>query len=118
VNGYIQVCTLADLPGEGGMIRVDVAGEPVAIVATGQQEWFAISDVCSHEEVALSDGEVDGHTIECWRHGSRFDLRTGEALGPPATEAVPVYGIKVEGDHVYVSMAPSVLSTPNQELSR
>ena len=54
-------------------------------------EVHAIHDICSHADVALSEGEVDGCTIECWLHGSRFDLRTGEPTGPPAVSAVPVY---------------------------
>ena len=54
-------------------------------------EVFAIEDECCHAAVALSEGDVDGCTIECWMHGSRFDLRTGKPTGPPATEPVPVF---------------------------
>jgi nitrite reductase/ring-hydroxylating ferredoxin subunit len=67
-------------------------------------EVFAIYDVCSHEEVSLSEGEVDGCTIECWLHGSRFDLRTGKPSGPPATDPVPTYPVRVEGDDVLVDV--------------
>ena len=58
-------------------------------------ELFALSDVCSHAEVPLSEGEVYDRTVECWLHGSWFDLRTGAPTGPPATEPVPVYPVKV-----------------------
>ena len=60
-------------------------------------EVFAVDDVCSHAEVSLSEGEVSGCQIECWLHGSRFDLRTGEPSGPPAFEPVPVYPVEIEG---------------------
>ena len=60
-------------------------------------------DVCSHAEVPLSEGEIYDHTVECWLHGSCFDLRTGQPTGLPATEPVPVYPVKIEGDDVYVA---------------
>ena len=67
-------------------------------------EVYAIEDECSHASVALSEGDVEGCTIECWMHGSRFDLRTGKALGPPATEPVPVFPVRVEGDDVLIDV--------------
>ncbi len=76
--------------------RVVVDGVPVALVRVGD-EVFAVSDVCSHAEVSLSEGEVSGCQIECWLHGSRFDLRTGEPSGPPAFEPVPVFPVEIEG---------------------
>jgi 3-phenylpropionate/trans-cinnamate dioxygenase ferredoxin subunit len=54
--------------------------------------------------VPLSDGEVDGYTVECWLHGSCFDLRTGRPTAMPATAPVPVYPVKIEGDDVLVSI--------------
>ncbi|MBO0820143.1 MAG: non-heme iron oxygenase ferredoxin subunit [Nocardiopsaceae bacterium] len=103
---YVRACALADLPGDDEVIAVEVGGEPVAIVRTGG-EVYAIRDVCSHAEVPLSEGEVDGCTIECWLHGSRFDLRTGKPTGMPATEPVPVYPVKIEGDDVLVRIEES-----------
>ncbi len=64
-------------------------------------------DECSHAAVALSEGEVDGCTLECWLHGSRFDLRTGEPTGLPATEPVPVYPVEIRDGDIYVSLTPS-----------
>ena len=101
-QGYTRACALADLPGEGA-IAVEVDGEPVAIIRAGG-EVFAIHDVCSHEEVPLSEGEVYDHTVECWLHGSCFDLRTGNPTGPPATEPVATYHVKIQGDDVYVAL--------------
>jgi len=99
---YVRACALTDVA-EGEAIGVEVGEEPVAIVRTCG-EVFAIRDVCSHAEVPLSEGEIDGRTIECWLHGSRFDLRTGKPTGLPATEPVPVYPVKIEGDDVLVDI--------------
>jgi 3-phenylpropionate/trans-cinnamate dioxygenase ferredoxin subunit len=65
---------------------------------------FALEDVCSHEEIPLSEGEIDGTTIECWLHGSRFDLHTGQPTGLPATRPVPTYPTRIEGGDVYVRL--------------
>ena len=63
---------------------------------------FAIQDLCSHAAVALSEGEVADCTVECWLHGSRFDLRTGKPIGPPATEPVATFPVEVRDGDVYV----------------
>jgi nitrite reductase/ring-hydroxylating ferredoxin subunit len=106
----MTACRFADVPDEGAL-RVVLDGEPMAVVRSAG-EVFAIRDVCSHADVALSEGEVDDCTIECWLHGSRFDLRTGAPIGLPATVPVPVYPAKVEGDGddavVLVDTTPTV----------
>ncbi len=104
---WLRACALADVA-DGEALAVELAGlsEPVAIVRT-KGEVFAIKDVCSHAEVPLSEGEIDGCTIECWLHGSRFDLRTGKPTGMPATEPVPVYPVKIEDDDVLVAVEES-----------
>ncbi len=81
--GFTRVCALSDLPDEGA-VGVEVDGEPVAIIR--------------------AEGEIYDHTVECWLHGSCFDLRTGNPTGPPATEPVPTYQVKIQGDDVYVSL--------------
>ena len=73
--------------------------------STPRAQWFAVSDICSHADVSLAEGDVDGCTLECWLHGSRFDLRTGRPSGPPATTPVPIYPVSVEGDTVFVTVA-------------
>jgi 3-phenylpropionate/trans-cinnamate dioxygenase ferredoxin subunit len=100
---YVRACAFAELADDTPK-AVEIAGEPVCLVKTGG-EVFAIRDVCSHAEVPLSEGEVYDHTIECWLHGSCFDLRTGQPTGLPATEPVPVYPVKIEGDDVYVAIS-------------
>lgn len=93
---FVMACRLAEVP-RTGAIRVELSGIPVAIVRS-DGEVYAIYDVCSHAEVPLSEGEVEGSTLECWLHGSRFDLRTGKPTGLPATKPVPVYPVRIEGN--------------------
>lgn len=102
---FVKVCALADVPDEGAL-AVEIEDTPVAVVRAGD-DVYALRDVCSHAEVALSEGEVYDHTIECWLHGSCFDLRTGKPTNPPATQPVPTYRVKIEGDDVYVSLKES-----------
>jgi 3-phenylpropionate/trans-cinnamate dioxygenase ferredoxin component len=102
VTEFVRACALSGVPADGAL-GVEVKGEPVAIVRAGD-EVFAIRDVCSHAEVPLSEGEIYDHTIECYLHGSCFDLRTGQPTGLPATEPVPVYPVKIEGDDVLIAI--------------
>ena len=103
---FERVCARSAVP-EDGALRVELPDVDVAIVDFDGQ-LFAIEDVCSHAEVALTDGEVEefngAPTIECALHGSCFDLRTGQPTNLPATEPVPVYPVRVEGDDVLVDV--------------
>lgn len=101
---FIKVCPLADIPADGA-ISVQINNTPVAVVRTSENV-YAISDLCSHAEISLAEGEVYGTTIECWLHGSCFDLPTGKPTNPPATEPIATYPIKVEDGDVYVSPTP------------
>ena len=105
MSDYLRACAADDVPEEGA-IRVMLEGRPVCL-ARSEGEYFALNDVCSHAEVALSEGEVDEGTIECWLHGSRFDLRTGRPTGLPATKPVPAYPTKIDGDDVLVCLKES-----------
>ena len=85
---------VADVADGRARSRVEVDGVPVVPSCAADGEVYAVHDECSHADVALSEGEVEGCTIECWLHGSRFDLRTGQPTGLPATEPVPVYPVE------------------------
>jgi len=102
----IKVCSVEDVP-KGTAVAANIDGTEVAVVHAEDDNFYAVHDVCSHAEVPLSEGEVDGCTLECWLHGSRFDLRTGAPTGLPATEPVPVYPVEVRDGEVYVSLTPS-----------
>ncbi len=97
-----MVCKTDEL-GPGEARRFDVAGHRIALVRT-DDAFFAIDDRCSHEDYSLAEGEVwaDEALIECPRHGSTFDLRTGQPCSLPATQPVSVYDVVVDGDTVSV----------------
>ena len=98
----MAVCKVGDVA-PGSSIRVDKDGHRLAVVRIGD-DWYAIADRCSHAEASLAEGEVwpDECEIECPKHGSAFSLKTGEPLTLPATQPVPVYTVRVEGDDVMV----------------
>ncbi len=100
---FTRACAPADIE-QDKALAVEVDGIELALVRCDEQV-YAIFDECSHASIALSEGEVEGCTVECWLHGSRFDLRTGQALGLPATEPVPVYPVRIEGDDVLVDVS-------------
>jgi 3-phenylpropionate/trans-cinnamate dioxygenase ferredoxin component len=102
---FAKACAVGDVA-DGTAIAVRLDGEDIAVVRDGD-DFYAVRDECSHASIALSEGDVEGCEIECWLHGSRFDLRTGKPLSLPATEPVPVYPVKVEGDDVLVDLANS-----------
>ncbi len=95
----VEVCKLVDVPEGPAPWRSSSTATPIAVVAHRGRVVRASRDICSHADVSLSEGEVDGCTLECWLHGSRFDLRTGEPSGPPATTPVPVYPVSRRRRH-------------------
>lgn len=99
MSDWVRVAAVDDLK-VGSVIRVEVEGEPVALANTGQ-EFLAVSDVCSHEYVLLHEGWLEGEELECPQHGSKFNMRTGRVLGPPATQPIAPYQVKVDGQDVY-----------------
>ncbi|XVX21924.1 non-heme iron oxygenase ferredoxin subunit [Actinomycetota bacterium] len=100
---FVKVCTLADLE-VNVPAQADVDGTLIALVRTAEREVHAVNDTCTHGQVSLSEGDVDGCEIECWLHGSRFDLVTGTPSGPPATKPIAVYPVTLEGDDVLVAV--------------
>ncbi len=100
----VRVCSTEDVP-KGTAISADIGGVQVAIVHAHDDNFYAIYDECSHEQVALSEGEIEDCTLECWLHGSPFDLRTGEPLCLPATEPLPVYPVEVRDGDIYVDIS-------------
>jgi 3-phenylpropionate/trans-cinnamate dioxygenase ferredoxin subunit len=102
-----RVCGLDEIePGEA--IQVIINGEIIAIIRDERGGVHALADMCSHAAVPLSEGEVDDCTIECWLHGSRFDLRTGEPTGLPAITPVDVFPVTVDGNDVYVDASRTI----------
>jgi 3-phenylpropionate/trans-cinnamate dioxygenase ferredoxin subunit len=110
--GFVRVCAAEEIA-KGSVISAVIEGTPVAVVHADDDNFYAAYDECSHAAVPLSEGEIDGCTLECWLHGSRFDLRTGEPTGLPATEPVPVYPVEVRDGDLYVDLNPSNGVTPS-----
>ena len=84
--------------------RVEVEGVPICLAHAEDGNFYAIGDVCTHEEFSLSDGELWDMSVECPQHGSRFDLRDGHVTGLPAVIPAQTYPVTVEGDDVYVDV--------------
>lgn len=97
----IQICPVEDIK-PGKAIRVKVGDHAIAIVRTKSGEVKALDDKCSHGEISLSEGFVDNETIECWAHGAKFSLETGQPLSLPAYEPVAVYETFVEDGVIFL----------------
>jgi 3-phenylpropionate/trans-cinnamate dioxygenase ferredoxin subunit len=95
-----------------GAVAVLLDGHHVAVVRDEDGDLHAVDDTCSHANVSLSEGEVDGCTVECWLHGSRFDLRTGKPTSLPAIRPIAVYPVRVEDGQVLVDVDAPL--TPEQ----
>ena len=100
---FRHAATLDEIP-LGTAIPVDLGGDAEVAVVNTTEGVYAIRDVCSHGEVPLSEGDIEGSTLECYMHGSRFDLRTGEPLELPATQPVPVYPVRVDDADIFVDI--------------
>jgi len=102
MSDYTRACSLQELP-EQGTFGVEVNGAPLVIIRS-EGEVYALDEFCTHEEVSLVDGEIYDHTVECWLHGSCFDLRSGKPTGTPATKPITTYPVRLDGGDVYVAV--------------
>ena len=103
----IPACATDDLT-PGHPVRVLVSGPPVLVVRDEDGVIRAVDDTCTHAEISLADGFVEGQTVECWAHGARFGLVTGAALTPPASEPLRVRDVLVQNDIVYIGSTARV----------
>ena len=90
-------------PGE--VMYVEVGNDPVALINL-EGEFHALSDICTHQDASLSDGEIFGDEIECPLHGGAFEIRTGLPANFPVVVPVETYEIKVEGEEVWAAKRP------------
>ncbi len=99
----VRICALEDIK-LGKAIRVKIGDDAIAIVRTKADMVFALDDKCSHGEISLSEGFVDNETIECWAHGAKFSLETGEALTLPAYEPVAKYEVIIDNGDIFLEI--------------
>ena len=100
---FVKVAGKDDLqPGERAVIEINDRLF-IALFRVGD-DYFAIEDVCTHDDGPLGDGDLRGYEVECPRHGARFDIRTGEAKRFPAVTPVQRFDVKIEGDDVLVDV--------------
>jgi 3-phenylpropionate/trans-cinnamate dioxygenase ferredoxin subunit len=98
---WIKVAAIGEIaPGERKLFDID--GEPAALF-NRDGEYYAIADVCTHDDGPVAEGVLDGFEIECPRHGARFDIRSGAVLSFPAIVPIPTYEVRVEEDGIYVA---------------
>ena len=99
---YVAVGSVEELK-EGDRLFVDIDGKPVVVLKIAGQ-YYAIADVCSHDEGPVGEGEIEGFEIICPRHGARFDIRTGRVLALPAFVDIPAYPVRIVGDQIELGL--------------
>ena len=99
---FVKVARTDDIE-PGRALVVEVKGRQIALFNV-DGEYFAIDNMCTHEEASLAEGEVSGHEVACPLHGARFDIRTGEVLCPPAYDDVACYAVRVTGDDIEIGV--------------
>ena len=100
-GGFVTVAKVGEIP-EGGIKIVRIGDQELAIFHV-EGAYHALEDVCTHDGGPLAEGVLEGHVIECPRHGARFDVRTGAVLSPPAVSPVSKFEVKVTGDEIQVA---------------
>ncbi|MEJ2313161.1 MAG: non-heme iron oxygenase ferredoxin subunit [Gemmatimonadales bacterium] len=99
---FRTVAQVADVP-ENALRGVEIDGKKI-VLAHVDGTVYALEDRCSHEEFALSEGELTGNEVTCILHGARFDLASGAPRALPAVKNVPTYECRVEGDEIQVKL--------------
>jgi 3-phenylpropionate/trans-cinnamate dioxygenase ferredoxin subunit len=96
-----RACAVSDLsPATAKKVVID--GVPIAVVMDSAGEVHALGDTCTHGDISLSEGFVEDDTLECWAHGSKFELATGRPRTLPAFEPVPVFAVEIRDGDVYI----------------
>lgn len=99
---YVSIANVNELDDEGRLL-LEIDGQPIVVFRI-TDKYFAIADVCSHDDGPLAEGDVEGHEVICPRHGAHFDLETGKALTLPAVVDIPSYPVRIEGEEILVGV--------------
>lgn len=100
---WIEACSVSDIEAED-VVRFDHQSRTYIIVRDHEDNFYCTDGLCTHEDVHLEDGFVVEATIECPKHHSIFDVKTGEVETPPACEDLKTYATKVENDRIFVEL--------------
>jgi ferredoxin-NADP reductase/nitrite reductase/ring-hydroxylating ferredoxin subunit len=112
---FVKVADTKDIQ-PSQMKEVEVNGENIC-VANVEGKYYAIGSICTHEGGPLADGTLEGYEVECPWHNSKFDVRTGEVISPPASEPEPAYEVKVDGNSILIKTQGKGKSPPQIELT-
>ncbi len=99
---YLEIAPASELP-NGERLFFEVEGREIVIFNIAGQ-FFAIADICTHDDGPLGDGDLEGHNIVCPRHGGEFDVRTGKAVQLPVVVDVPAYPVQVVDGMIQVGI--------------
>ncbi|CCE75654.1 MULTISPECIES: non-heme iron oxygenase ferredoxin subunit [Clavibacter] len=101
----VRICAVDEL-GENEALRIEIEGLAIALVKDSSGTVHAIGDTCTHGDISLAEGFVEGDTLECWAHGSKFSLETGKPRTLPAYEPVPVYPVTIVDGDIHIDTTP------------
>jgi len=99
---FYEIASTDDLQ-NGERLFVDIGDTPIVIFNIAG-EFFAIGDICSHDDGPLGDGDIEDHTVICPRHGAEFDVRTGKVVSMPAVVDIPAYPVQVRDGTIFVGV--------------
>jgi 3-phenylpropionate/trans-cinnamate dioxygenase ferredoxin component len=99
---FLEIAPASELP-NGERLFVEIEGKPIVIFNIAGQ-FFSIADICSHDDGPVGEGDIEGYTITCPRHGGEFDVQTGKATQLPAVVDIPAYPVKVVDGMIQVGM--------------
>ena len=99
---FVEVAAARELA-SGERLFIEVDGRMIVVFNIAGQ-YFAIADVCSHDDGPVGEGELDGHHVTCPRHGAEFDVRTGKAIKMPAVIDIPAYPVEERDGRIYIGL--------------
>ncbi|WP_284981522.1 bifunctional 3-phenylpropionate/cinnamic acid dioxygenase ferredoxin subunit [Arthrobacter sp. efr-133-TYG-118] len=108
---WSRACTTDEVPEDEGLLLTTL---PKTSVFAADGEFYCVDDTCTHETYSLAEGWLEGCIVECTLHNAKFDLRTGEALSPPAERAIAVHPVIVKNNVVYVALPQNYLVKSEQ----
>jgi 3-phenylpropionate/trans-cinnamate dioxygenase ferredoxin component len=99
---YVSIGSVSEIKDEGRLF-IEIDGKPIVIINLGEK-YYAIEDVCSHDDGPVGEGTLEGYEIICPRHGARFDIRTGRVIALPAFIDIPAYAVRIVGDQIEIGL--------------